>query len=206
MPLQSRVTPFGELVAHGARGEMMGNRGGRIHDPATRRLTGRRWASRAWICCVLSFRGRRREVWGQSYTELFFCDEVTALAAGHRPCFECRREAARAYQAALARGLGLAAPPRAPDIDRRLHAERIAVFAGGGPRLSARALPEGAIFALDGEAFAVRGGAALPWRPDGYGPPRALPRGDAEGLTPATTLAALAGGYAPLWHSRAPRL
>jgi len=108
VPLQNRVTPFGTLVADAARGEMFGNRGGRIHDPATRRLTGRRWASKAWICCVLSFKGRQRSVWGQSYTELFFCDEVTALAAGHRPCFECRRRDALAFQAAVARDLGAA--------------------------------------------------------------------------------------------------
>ena len=91
MPLQNRVDPFGELFADPARGTFMGNRGGRFHTPA-RTLTARRWASRQWICCVLTFKGRHRDVWGQFYTELFFLDEPTALAAGHRPCFECRRQ------------------------------------------------------------------------------------------------------------------
>jgi len=90
MPLQNRVSPFGELITTSARGLFMGNRGGRFHT-ADRTLTSRRWASRQWICCRLQFKQRHRKVWGDSYTELFFLDEVTALAAGHRPCFECRR-------------------------------------------------------------------------------------------------------------------
>src|SRR5262249_5883937 len=96
MPLQNRVTPFGALVATSARGTIYGNRGGRFHRD-DRTLGTRRWASRQWICCVLSFKGRRHEVWGRRYTALFFVDEVTALAAGHRPCFECRRAAATAF-------------------------------------------------------------------------------------------------------------
>ena len=204
MPLQNRVTPFGALVADRARGEMFGNRGGRIHDPATRTLTGRRWASKAWICCVLSFKGRHRAVWGEGYTELFFCDEVTALAAGHRPCFECRRHDALAYQAAVARGLGRARPLSAPEMDARLHPERLAIMAGGGLALPAGALPDGAVFARGDAAFAVRGGASLPWSPGGYGRPAPLPRGAVRVLTPPTTLAALRAGYAPLWHATAP--
>jgi hypothetical protein len=204
MPLPNRATPFGELVADPARGEMFGNRGGRIHDPATRAPLRRRWASKAWICCVLSFKGRRRAVWGAGYTELFFCDEVTALAAGHRPCFECRREAALAYAAAVARGLGLPTRPSAPEMDERLHAERREVFAGGGAAMLARDLPRGAMFARGQQAFAIRGGHALPWSFAGYGAPRVLPHGTVEVLTPAATLAALRAGYAPLWHSRAP--
>ena len=90
MPLQNRVDPFGELFADSARGRFFGNRGGRFHTD-DRTLTRRRWVSRTWICCVLEFKNRHRDVWGRSYTELFFLDEVTALAAGHRPCFECRR-------------------------------------------------------------------------------------------------------------------
>jgi len=90
MPLQNRVDPFGELFADRSRGLFLGNRGGRLHDD-DRALGRRRWASRQWICCRLEFKDRHRKVWGKSYTELFFLDEVTALAAGHRPCFECRR-------------------------------------------------------------------------------------------------------------------
>src|SRR6185312_7493852 len=89
MSLQNRVDPYGELLATPARGTMFGNRGGKFHRD-DKRLASRRWVSRQWICCVLKFKGRQRNVWGRYYTELFFLDEVTALAAGHRPCFECR--------------------------------------------------------------------------------------------------------------------
>jgi hypothetical protein len=205
VPLQNRVTPFGQLIADPARGEMYGNRGGRIHDPATRQLTGRRWASKAWICCVLSFKGRHRAVWGEGYTELFFCDEVTALAAGHRPCFECRRRDAQSFQAAVALGLGLTLAPRAPEMDARLHPERRAIMAGRGGSAPAHELPDGAMFALGDAAFGLRGGAALPWTPRGYGRATPLPRGDVRVLTPPTTLTALRAGYAPLWHSTAPQ-
>ena len=96
MPLQNRVSPFGELCAFNPRDLFMGNRGGRFHtDP--KMLTARRSASTQWICCVLDFKGRRRDGWGRSYTELFFLYEPTAFAAGHRPCFECRRNDAEAF-------------------------------------------------------------------------------------------------------------
>ena len=92
MSLQNRIDPFGELFAGPSRGTLMGNRGGRLHRE-DKTLGGRRWVSRQWICCRLELNDRHRKVWGDSYTELFFLDEVTALAAGHRPCFECRLEA-----------------------------------------------------------------------------------------------------------------
>src|SRR5215813_12925425 len=99
MPLQNRVTPLGDIVAAPERGLFTGNRG-IIHDPATRTLMKRRWTSRAWLICALRYRDVRRSVMGPgSWTELFFLDEATALAAGHRPCFLCRRAAAQAFQA-----------------------------------------------------------------------------------------------------------
>ena len=97
----------------------MGNRGGRFHDDA-QRIGARRWTNRQWIACVCAFKGRRREVFGRGYTELFFRDEPTALAAGHRPCFECRRAEALAFQAAFP-----GVRPRAPEMDARLHEERL---------------------------------------------------------------------------------
>ncbi|MFC3133845.1 hypothetical protein ACFOHM_12760, partial [Microbaculum marinum] len=124
-PLQNRVTPSGELVAADARGTVFGNRGGRFHDPATRTVGRRRWASRQWIVCVLEFRNRRRAVWGDGYTELFFLDEVTALAAGHRPCFECRRSDAVSFAEAFAAGSGRTMRLRAPEMDAVLHAQRL---------------------------------------------------------------------------------
>jgi hypothetical protein len=100
MHLQNRVTPFGDIVAIPQRGTFTGNRG-IIHDPMTRTLLTKRWASKAWLVCSCEYKGRRREVMGRrSWTELFFLDEAVALAAGHRPCFRCRREAAEAFRAA----------------------------------------------------------------------------------------------------------
>src|SRR5262250_2800892 len=98
MPLQNRVTPFGEIVAIPQRGLFTGNRG-IIHDPATRTLLNKRWATQTWLICSCEYKGRRREVMaGRSWTELFFLDEAIALAAGHRPCFACRRDAAQRFR------------------------------------------------------------------------------------------------------------
>jgi hypothetical protein len=102
----------------------MGNRGGRFHTDA-KTLTGRRWASRQWICCVLDFKGRRREVWGRFYTELFFLDEPTAFAAGHRPCFECRRKDAQLFAEKWGEVHRYRKPPYAAEMDNVLHAERL---------------------------------------------------------------------------------
>lgn len=199
MPLQSRVDPFGNLFASPARGTLMGNRGGRIHD-AHRKLTSRRWASTQWICCVLDFKSRHRKVWGDSYTELFFLDEVTAFAAGHRPCFECRRKDAEHF-AALFSGKGARA--RAPAMDDVLQAERLDGKAKRTHRRAIETLPDGAMIVRDGEAFAVRGKHLLPWTPEGYGAPQPRPRGEAEVLTPPAMLKVLAAGYAPQWHESA---
>ena len=124
MPLQNRVTPLGDIVATSPRGTFTGNRG-IIHNPATRTLLKRRWTTKAWIVCVCEFRGRRRDATGrQSWTELFFLDEATAFAAGHRPCFYCRREDANAFRAAWQRGNGVSGL-LAPDMDEVLHRERV---------------------------------------------------------------------------------
>lgn len=204
MPLQNRVTPSGDLIADPGRGLLTGNRGGRFHDVATRSLGARRWASRQWIACRLAFRGRHRTVWSGGYTELFFLDEVTALAAGHRPCFECRREEAVAFARALARGLRLAAPPRAPDIDRLLHAERLDGRAKRRHAADIAVLPDGAVVEIDGIACALRHGRLLPWTPGGYGAARGRPpSGLFALLTPPATVAALDAGYRPLWHPTA---
>src|SRR5215470_16227290 len=124
MPLQNRVTPFGEIVAIAQRGMFTGNRG-IIHDPATRTLLKRRWTSKAWIICSCEYKGRRREpMAGRSWTELFFLDEAVALAAGHRPCFVCRREAAERFRDCWRTATG---SPRASAnaIDIVLHQERL---------------------------------------------------------------------------------
>jgi len=203
MPLASRVDPFGNLFADRSRGLLMGNRGGRIHGD-DRKLGARRWASRQWICCVLAFNNRRREVWGHSYTELFFLDEVTAFAAGHRPCFECRRNDAGRFAAAWQEAHDLPARPRAADMDRVLHAERLDGRAKRRHRRAIDALPDGVMIAQGHDAFAVRGGALLRWTSNGYDGRRLRPRGiTLEVLTPPAILGALSAGYAPRWHPSA---
>ncbi len=199
MPLQNRVTPFGDIVAIPARGRFTGNRG-IIHDPATKTLT-RRWATKAWIVCLLEFKGAHRDVMGgRSWTELFFLDEATALAAGHRPCFFCRRTAAVAFRDAWARARGETRPAAAA-IDATLHGERLD---GRAKRLHALTappteLPDGAMVAAGGDAFAIVRGAAWRWSPTGYRAAGALLAIDGL-LTPPSTVAALAAGYRPALH------
>lgn len=202
MPLQNRVSPFGELFADAARGELFGNRGGKFHrDDKT--LGKRRYASKQWICCVLSFKGRQRDVWGRYYTELFFLDEPTALAAGHRPCFECRRAEAVAFaEKFVARGT----PKRAGEMDLILHAERLEKD-GRSKKLhpvSLPDLPDGVFVTLQGnESFAVKGKRLLRWSPGGYVGSAPRPSGDAMMLTPPGIMKALARGYEPRWHASA---
>jgi hypothetical protein len=200
MPLQNRVDPFGDIFAHPARGGFMGNRGGRIHRD-DRTLAARRFASRQWICCRLDFKGRQRQVFGHGYTELFFLDEVTALAAGHRPCFECRRADAIAFAESWR---GNAQRPSAPEMDAVLHGERLNGRGKRTHRAPLDALPDGAMIARNGHAFALRGKRLLPWSPSGFA--QDLPRPDeeiAEVLTPPAIVAALRAGYRPHWHQSA---
>jgi hypothetical protein len=200
MSLQNRVDPFGELFAASARGLLMGNRGGRLHD-AHRKLGTRRWTSKQWICCRLEFSNRHRKVWDDSYSELFFLDEVTAFAAGHRPCFECRRQDAERFAALFARGQQRA---RAAAMDEVLHAERLAGKAKRRHRRGIDGLPDGAMIALRGGAFAAKGDRLLRWTPSGYGDACPRPRATkVDVLTPPSILAVLARGFAPLWHRTA---
>jgi hypothetical protein len=203
MPLPNRVTPFGELSVSSARGLLMGNRGGRFHTGA-KMLTARRWASRQWICCLLEFKGRQREVWGHSYTELFFLDEPTALAAGHRPCFECRRRDAEAFAEHWRRAHRLGTRPYADEMDEVLHRERLN---GRAKRLHRREignLPDGAFVAIEAEAFAICGDALLPWTPQGYGARAPRPHHiTVDVITPPAILAVLSAGYKPRWHPSA---
>jgi len=200
MPLQSRVSPFGELFASLARGTLMGNRGGRLHG-AQKELGARRWASRQWICCELEFNNRHRKVWADSYTELFFLDEVTALAAGHRPCFECRRQDAENFAALFS---GKTKRASAPAMDMILHTERLDAKAKRMHQRNIDTLPDGAMIARDGKAFTVRGKSLLAWTPSVYAQVLPRPRGIAvDMLTPPSIAAVLKAGYAPRWHSSA---
>jgi hypothetical protein len=176
---------------------------------------------------VLDFNDRHRTVWGDSYTELFFLDEVTAFAAGHRPCFECRRRdaehfaqlfAGAAPNSAHSRASGNPAlGPRlrgdertvgkrasAAEMDEVLHAERLEGKAKRLHRLPLAGLPDGAMVAHDTQAFALRGGHLLPWSPTGYGAPQPMPRENTvDVLTPPAILAVLGRGYVPRWHASA---
>jgi hypothetical protein len=189
MPLQNRVTPLGELIETPARGLVFGNRG-RLHDDA-RRIR-RTHDGRRWIACRLEFRGRRREPMPSGrYTGLFFLDEATALAAGHRPCAECRNADYRSF-------LALAGAPGADQLDQILHAER-----GRLHESKLDELPDGAFVLLDGAAHLVLGDALLRWTPGGYVEGRRRMRGRVDAITPPTSLAVLAAGWSgslPLLH------
>jgi hypothetical protein len=203
MPLQNRVSPFGDLLAVPARGLFFGNRGGRFHTDA-QTLTARRWASRHWICCVLAFKGRRRDVWGRFYTELFFLDEPTALAAGHRPCFECRRKDAELFAEKWREACGLRARPYVDEMDNVLHNERLRGRAKRRHRRKIDDLPDGAFVAMEEGAFVVRGDALLYWTPQGYDACTKRPSGTVvDALTPPAILAVLSAGYRPHWHPSA---
>ncbi|WKA26628.1 hypothetical protein [Bradyrhizobium roseum] len=203
MPLQNRVTPTGDIIASPHRGWFTGNRG-IIHDPATKTLLNKRWSSPAWITCLCEFRGWRRPVMGRrSWTELFFLDEATAFAAGHRPCFFCRREDANRFRAAWEEGSGVKGI-RAKEIDAVLHGERLD---RGKKRLHplpmpVAQLPDGAMVLAGNESFLIVQGRALQWSMVGYGKVEER-TGDAVLLTPPSTLRALGAGYRPVLHPSA---
>jgi hypothetical protein len=201
MPRSNRVTPFGTLEAVAARGALMGNRGD-LHDSEGR--IARLWKARAWIACVLCFRGWRT-VFDRPghYTPLFFTDEAAALAAGHRPCALCRRQDYRRFVVAWrsAQGIAPAARLTAPEIDAVLHRARITrgrqvTHAG---RLGD--LPDGT-FVADPAAperpLLLWEGALHPWAWEGYVAPK-LVAGDraVTVLTPAPSVEVLRAGYRP---------
>jgi hypothetical protein len=220
VPLQNRVTPTGEIVADPGRGLLLGNRGC-LHGP-DRRLGAARWRSTAWICCVLDWKGVRRDPMPPGrWTALFFLDEATALAAGHRPCAYCRRADFNAFAGAWRAAHGLPegsgepqggapverAGPRAPEIDARLHAERVDPRSRRQRTRPAVAgeLPDGVMVRHGGTLGLVAGGRLLPWSFAGYLAPVPLPpRARTELLTPPATVATIAAGYRPLVHPSAP--
>jgi hypothetical protein len=210
MPLQNRVTPEGDIIATPHRGLMMGNRGGAFHLPS-RTIGHRRWATRQWIACVLEFKGRHRAAMMQPnrYTELFFLDEATALAAGHRPCFECRRRDAEHFAALWGETRGWPAPARAPEMDLALQAERVGAQSQKITyRAQLAALPDGTfVRLLDGntaQPYLFDRNNLFSWRPAGYGAPMpALRRREVEVLTPRSIVAVLSAGYRPMLHPSA---
>ena len=206
MPLQNRMDPEGCIHITPSRGTMMGNRGGRIHDPETKKLTNRRWANKAWIICVTEFNNRQRTLMGYSYTELFFLDEVTALAAGHRPCFECRRKAAKAYQAAWQSAESLAEAPKVGVMDPILHTERLDGKVQRHHSIHKSDVVDGVVLLHEGERYAAKDGKLLRWSFEGYAKSQ-LSLGDlpeiCTSLTPPASVNALRHGYQPIWHPSA---
>jgi hypothetical protein len=204
MPRQNRVTPYGELVAVPDRGMFWGNRGPLLDREG--RLA--RYArGRAWATCVLSFKDRRRQQWTPGrLTELYFLDEATALAAGHRPCGECRYRDYQVFKHAWARGVSPGrALPGAPEIDARMHASRLV---RPGVRRTYQAplagLPAGTLVDIGGDPWLVHDGGLLAWTPGGYRERLAeIPGTPVTVITPQVTVAVLAAGYQPVIHPSA---
>ena len=183
MPFQNRVTPLSELIATPERGLVYGNRGC-LHDAQGR--IRRNWQVKRWISCRLEFRGRHRAAGPMPpgrYTGLFFLDDATAFAAGHRPCAECRRED-------YVRFMELVGETRADAIDERLQAERL----GTKPTREVTSLPDGAFVLLGDEPWLSLGGELLRWTPGGY-TDRIPATGRARLLTPRSVLPVLASGW-----------
>jgi hypothetical protein len=197
MPLQNRVTPFGDVVALPGRGLVMGNRGVLHNDD---RQIVRSWQSRRWIACRIAFRDRHRMVMRpRSYTELFFLDEATAFSAGHRPCAECRNGDYRRFLALWERCFG--APVSADIIDTALHAERFAGRAKRTYRADLATLPSGTYIASDGIPLLVWNDGLQIWSDSGYRKTRPRPTGgEVEVLTPPSIVKIFTAGYRPFVH------
>lgn len=201
MPKQNRVTPFGTSIASPARGMLMGNRGV-LHD--LNKNIVRPWQHKRWITCLLEFKGRKREIMSAgSYTELFFLDEATALAAGHRPCAECRRSRYKAFVEAWRRGnpdAGAAPKLSADTLDEYVHRERtqsglVAVIDN---------LPDGVFVQRMEEpetAYLLWEGGLHAWSPEGYLSRRSRSEGEeVRVLTPASVVRVIRSGYCPDVH------
>lgn len=201
MPLQNRVDPFGRFHAVSARGVLMGNRGV-LHDEHQTVL--KTHAHQNWVTCALSFKGRKRQIMAPGrYTELFFLDEATALAAGHRPCATCRRDRylsfTRAWTAVHGGAQGGRSLPRT--IDRMLHKTRIS---RQGEKVSFDAdcatLPDGTMYTDGEEALLIWDGRSFGWTAAGYARAGKLPQGLVRVLTPEPVVAVLRHGYRPGVH------
>jgi hypothetical protein len=204
MTLQNRVTPTGEIVADPGRGLLMGNRGC-LHGQG-RDLGTSRWRSKLWICCTLTWKDVRRDPMPPGrWTALFFLDEATSFAAGHRPCAYCRRADYLAYARAWGRAAGMPDRPYAAAMDAALHAERVDSYRRRQltRTVATDGLPDGVMVGLGGGSALLAGGWLVPWSFGGYGTPVRPPE-RVELLTPPATVAAIAAGYRPWLHPSVP--
>jgi hypothetical protein len=195
--MRNRVNPYGEIIETKARGSWMGNRG-LLHDPAQHIV--RSYKLKAWITCLLQFRGRHREIMTPNrYTELFFLDEATAFAAGHRPCFECRREDFNKFKALWIKGnpeYNFSLKTSIEAIDKILHHERM--NDDGSKRMykaNINSLPDGTFIALENDPYLIADGYIYLWTPGGYTKKKSLPEGEADVLTPKSIVNTLRTGY-----------
>ena len=204
MPLQNRVNPYGDVFRTQARGSMMGNRGGVLHNDQYEIV--RDFKSRRWITCLLEFKNRHRVVMSpRRYTELFFLDEAVALAAGHRPCAECRREQFNAFRDAWRKRSGVDHLPMADEMDVELHTTRIGVQR---PKVTYEAtldsLPDGTFVRVDKNAYLLFEGALLLWNPEGYVRREAYPQDEIVAvLTPKPIVECFRHGYKASVHESA---
>ncbi len=201
MPLCNRVTPFGEIVALPGRGTLTGNRGILVDD---RRRIVRCWQSKRWIACRLEYKGIRRKLMQpHAWTELFFLDEASALAAGHRPCAECRRDDYRRFRDLC--GRHVSSDARADAMDAVLHGQRIDRRVKRTHRDELGALPDGAFVVIENAAWLVEGRHLYAWSDAGYGTRRPRFEGEIEVLTPQAIVTILRAGYSAAVHPSARR-
>lgn len=208
MSRQNRVDPYGDLVAAPDRGLFTGNRGCLVDDDGA---VVRHYRSSLWITCVLSFRERRHALAAPGvWTPLFFLDDAVALAAGHRPCGECRRADYRAYRSAVTAAIGADGPVGAIELNRRLARERLrrgsGVSRAGDRRLwtaDAATLPFGTVIVAGGAPSLLTGSAMQPFSFAGWGAPVDVRPGPVDVLTPPTSVMALAHGFTPTLHPTA---
>lgn len=199
MPHQNRVTPMGDIVAIPLRGAWTGNRG-RLHEGGGEEAEVVRFHSGdLWIICALQFNDRWHEQWRpRRFTWLYFHDEAVALAAGHRPCAECRWSDYVAYREAWAAGLDVG-QPTAAQMNHQLHGERIVrgTHRRRTHRLPWSELPDGTFVNLEsGGPALVLGDVVVSWTTHGYGAPRGRPKqGEADVITPPSSVAVLRAGY-----------
>lgn len=198
--LQNRVDPYGNIISTSARGSCLGNRG-QLHGKGKTIL--RPFKHKAWIICLLQFKGRHREIMAPNrWTELFFLDEATAFAAGHRPCFECRRDDANRFNAAWLKGnpeFGLGIKTPVGKIDEIIHSERIDVK---GDKIIFKAnideLPNGTFIKHQDKPFIINDARIYKWSASGYGEAQPLPQAKmATVLTPKSIVNAFKAGYQP---------
>jgi len=207
MARQNRITPAGDLIATSARGRFMGNRG--VLHNSQGDLTKRRWTHQQWIICTLEFKGRKRPIMAPGcYTELFFLDEATALAAGHRPCWECNRERYKKFKQAWLSGnpeYGFDQKVSIREIDKIIHSERVDKSRLKVTWQSQLAnLPDGVFVYLPDDSsncYLLNNDSLQLWSPNGYEYIRKVSdKIKVDVLTPKSTVNAIISGFKPLFN------